>query len=172
MVTQTSDQSRPVEIDDDEISLIDLVATLLRHKKLIIGITVGAAIAVLLYAIGSLLLPPEKSYLPNLYSPKAVLLVSESTSGGLSSALAASGLGSLASLAGVSAGGAYNGLLAVLIAQSNTTIDELNTEFDFTSRYQITKSVIASTRKAVLENYSASYDEKTRTVAISFEDRS
>ena len=163
-------QLRPVEIDDDEISLIDLVATLLRHKKLIIGMTMGAALAVLLYAIGSLLLPPEKSYLPNLYTPKAVLLVTETTSGGLSSALAASGLGNLASLAGVSAGGASNGQLAVLIATSNTTIDELNTEFDFTTRYEITKSVIASTRKAVREKYSASYDEKTRTVSISFED--
>jgi uncharacterized protein involved in exopolysaccharide biosynthesis len=163
-------QPRPAEIDDDEISLIDLVATLLRHKKLIIGMTMGAAVAVVLFAIGSLLLAPEKSYLPNVYTSKAVLLVSESSSGGLSSAIAASGLGSLASLAGVSAGGASNGLLAVLIAKSNTTIDELNAEFDFTSRYEITKSVIASTRKAVLGNYNASYDEKTRTVSITFED--
>lgn len=182
METRTSDQAYsadqarpegqlcPAEIDDDEISLIDLVATLLRHKKLIIGLTMGSAVAVLIYAIGSLMLPPETSYLPNLYTPKAVLLVSESTSGGLSSALAASGLGSLASLAGVSTGGASNGLLAVLIARSNTTIDELNAEFDFTSRYEITKSVVATTRKAVLEKYNASYDEKTRTVSISFED--
>lgn len=163
-------QTRTMGSEDDEISLIDLVATLLRHKKLIIGMTVGAALAVLLYAVGSLLLPPEKSYLPNLYTPKAVLLVSESSSGGLASAIAASGLGSLASLAGVSAGGASNGQLAVLIAKSNTTIDELNAEFDFTSRYEIAKSVIASTRKAVLEKYNASYDEKTRTVSITFED--
>ena len=66
MDTQTSDQAypedqaryagqaRPVQVDDDEISLIDLVATLLRHKRLIIGLTAAAAVGVLLYAIGSI----------------------------------------------------------------------------------------------------------------------
>jgi uncharacterized protein involved in exopolysaccharide biosynthesis len=157
-------------VDDDEISLIDLVATLLRHKLLIIGITLVGAIGVLVYAIVSLLLPPETSYLPNVYTSKSVMLVSDSKSGGISGALAASGLGSLATLAGVSMGGSSNGLLATLIATSITTLDELNAEFDFTTRYKIEKFIKSDTRNAILDHYSASFDEKTNTLTISFED--
>jgi len=84
--------------------------------------------------------------------------------------LSASGLGGIASLAGISAGGSSTGELAVAIAKSNTTVDELNAEFDFTSRYKIKKSVKAETRKAFLEHFSASLDEKTGILSLSFED--
>ncbi|HOX92405.1 MAG TPA: lipopolysaccharide biosynthesis protein, partial [Spirochaetales bacterium] len=156
--------------DQDEISLVDLLATLLRYKKLIAIITLGGMAAALLFAIGSLLLPADKSYLPNLYTPKASILISSSDSGGLSGALAASGLGSLAAMAGVSVGGSSNGQLAVAIATSNTTIDELNGEFNFTSRYKVKKNVKAETRLAVRKHYSAAFDEKTGILSISFED--
>ncbi|OHD23456.1 MAG: hypothetical protein A2Y38_10195 [Spirochaetes bacterium GWB1_59_5] len=155
--------------DDDEINLLDLAATLLSYKKLILRLTVGAAVAAVLFSIGSLLLPREISYLPNLYTPRASMLVAQQ-SGGLSSMLSSSGLGGLASLAGISAGGSSNGELAVAIARSNTTVDELNDEFDFTARYKIKKSYKAETRKAFLEKFSASLDEKTGILSLSFED--
>jgi LPS O-antigen subunit length determinant protein (WzzB/FepE family) len=83
---------KPSASDDDEISLIDLAATLLGYKKMILGVTVGAAVLAVLVAIVSLVLPREISYLPNLYTPKAAMLVSQD-SGGLSSMLSSSGLG-------------------------------------------------------------------------------
>lgn len=156
--------------EDDEISLIDLMATLLRHKRLIIGGTALGALGSLLFAIGSLLLPPETSYLPNLYRPKASILISSSDGGGLAGALSASGLGSLAAMAGVNVGGSSNGELAVAIAKSNTTIDELNTEFNFTARYKIKQSIKTETRSAFLGRFSAGVDEKTGILSISFED--
>ncbi|MDE7392761.1 MAG: lipopolysaccharide biosynthesis protein, partial [Treponemataceae bacterium] len=90
--------------DDDEISLIDLFAVLLRYKVMIIVLTVVAAVGAVVFSIISLVLPPEKSPLPNQFTPEAHMLITESSSGGsgLSSMLSSSGLGSLASLAGVS----------------------------------------------------------------------
>jgi len=163
-------EAQTVEDKDDEISLIDLLATLLRHKKLIIFGTVGVAVIVLIYSVISLTLPPDKSYLPNLYTPKAVVLVSDESGGGLSSMLAASGLGGIASLAGVSVGGGSKAELAIMLAKSKTAIDELNAEFDFTGRYKIKKNVKSDTRKVFLEHFSASLDEKAGTVSLSFED--
>jgi len=161
--------SSPID-QDDEISLLDLMATLLRHKRLIIGGTAGIAILAIVYAIGSLLLPPDKSYLPNVYKPSASILISNSSGGGLSAALASSGLGSLASMAGISAGGSNSGPLAVYLATTDSSLDELNAIFDFTNRYKIKKNVKTQTRKAIRNNLSVALDDKTGVISISFED--
>lgn len=160
----------PENQDDDEISLLDLAAVLWKRKRIIIGVTALAMVGVLLYAIGSLVLPPEKSYLPNLYSPKATMLIQTGSSSGLSAALASSGLSSLAGMAGVSAAGNTNGQLAKVLATSNTLLDTLNSKFDLTKRYKVKKSIVSGTRAAVLKHYSASFDEKTNLFTISFED--
>ena len=67
---------------DDEIDLLDLFVVLWRRKWIIIGITVLAAVFIVLYSIVSLLLAPEKSYLPNTFTPKAHMLIDYSSSGG------------------------------------------------------------------------------------------
>ena len=57
--------------NDDEISLIDLFAVLLKHKKLIILTTVGFAVFSVVFSIISLVLPPKNSPLPNKYTSTA-----------------------------------------------------------------------------------------------------
>ena len=166
---ESSTQERPSN-GEDEISLLDLAGTLLKHKKLILISTICIAGMVLLYALGSLLLPSNVSYLPNVYKPKATMLVNSNDSSGLSSMLASSGLSSLAGMAGVSSGSSY-GELSVYIAKSNTVLDALIDKFALTARYKIKKSPKSDTRKALLEKYSASYDEKTGILTISFENR-
>jgi uncharacterized protein involved in exopolysaccharide biosynthesis len=121
--------------------------------------------------MGSLLLPPDKSYLPNVYTPKATMLISSGTTSSLSSLLSSSGLSGLAGMAGVSAGGNSNQQLAKVLATSNTTLDRLNQKFDLTTRYKIKKDPISSTRKAVLKNLSAAIDEKSNIFTISFTDK-
>ena len=51
--------------NDDEISLIDLIAVLWRYKVMIITITAVAMVAIVIVSVVSLVLPPEKSFLPN-----------------------------------------------------------------------------------------------------------
>ncbi|MEI6873900.1 MAG: hypothetical protein WCL50_02085 [Spirochaetota bacterium] len=163
-------RSAPEQPDEDEISLLDLFSTLLRHWRLIVFGSAGIAVIALGYAFGSLALPPEKSYLPNTYKPQSTMLIGSSSSGGLSSMLASSGLGSLAGLAGVGAGGNSSGSLAEALTKSNTTLDELDRRFDFVSRYKAKMNIKTNTRKAIQRALSGKFDGKTNLFTVSFED--
>ena len=169
------EQNTQNEKQEDEISLIDLFAVLLRWKWMIITITGIACVIVVIVCILSLKLPPEKSFMPNKYTPRAQMLINNKDSGGssLSSMLSSSGLGSLASLAGVNVSGggvSYSSLASYLVA-SNTIQDAVIQKFNLVERYKIKKSPVASSRKALAKVLSASYDDKTGVFTISFTDR-
>lgn len=116
---------------DDEISLLDLVAILLKYKWFIVITTGLAAFGVLIYCIISLKMPVDKTYMPNLYTPKAEMLINDSSSSNsLSSALSSSGLGNLAGLMGVSSGGGKsNSALATYMVSSFTVQDAIIDKF-------------------------------------------
>ena len=163
--------------DNDEISLIDLFAVLWHRKAMIITITLIAAIGVVLYAVISIRLPPEESYLPNEYTPTALMLINNANSsgGGMASMLGASGLGSLAGLAGVSTGSTFSEL-AIYLVGTNTMLDMVVDEFDLIHRYKIdtpkkkAESPRADSRKALKKKLTASYDEKSGVFSIAFTD--
>lgn len=170
MNTKELSQQMPVS-EEDEISLIDFLAILIRHRKLIFVITTMITLMVIIFCGLSLIINPEKSYMPNMFTPKATMLVLSSGSSGLSSLLG-SDTSNLASLAGISIGGGKsNGQLAILLAKSNSTINELNDSFDFMLRYRIKPNHKDILRKAILKQFSVNYDEQTATLSISFTDR-
>jgi uncharacterized protein involved in exopolysaccharide biosynthesis len=158
---------------DDEISLIDLFAVLWRRKKMIITIVVIAMIGVVVFSIISLLLPPEKSFLPNEYTPQADMLINDQSSsgGGLSSMLNSSGLGGLASLAGLtlSSGQTYSQLATYLVG-TNTLLDMVVDEYDLIARYKIKKSPRAESRKILKKLLTAEFDDASGVFSISFTD--
>ena len=160
--------------DDDSIDLIDIFAVLLKNKWLIIITTLLSMLGVLLYAIISLTLPPETSYLPNKYTPKAHMLINDSSSSGgsLSSMLSSSGLGSLAGMAGISVpgGSTYSGL-ALFMAKSDSFLDTIIEKFNLIEYYKIEKHPKASSRKALKENLSVSFDDKSGVFSLSFTDK-
>jgi tyrosine-protein kinase Etk/Wzc len=158
---------------DGSITIVDFLSVLLRHKKMIIIGTGGAIVAVAVYCIISIILPPTVSYLPNVYKPHAeTLIINPDQSGGLSSMLSSSGLGGLAGMAGVSLGGGLDyGTLAVSIATGNTILDILIDKYKLREIYKIKKNPKTETRSALLKYYSASYDEKTGIFTISFIDK-
>ena len=169
------EQNTQNEKQEDEISLIDLFAVLLRWKWMIITVTGLACVIVVIVCILSLKLPSEKSFMPNKYTPRAQMLINNKDSSGssLSSMLSSSGLGSLASLAGVNVSGggvSYSSLASYLVA-SNTIQDAVIQKFNLVERYKIKKSPVASSRKALAKVLSASYDDKTGVFTISFTDR-
>jgi uncharacterized protein involved in exopolysaccharide biosynthesis len=155
--------------DDDEISLIDLFAVLLHYKKMIIGITVFAAVAAVTFALISRALPVDISPLPNKYTPEAIMLINNSSSqaGGLGSMLSSSGLGGLASLAGVNVPGASSySDLATYLATSNMVLDAVAKKFDIVHRYKIKKFPVSAARKLLKGKIKAKYDEKSRVFTI------
>lgn len=158
------------QTDEDETSLVDLFSVLLRHGRLIVFGSLAIAFIAIGYALGSILLPPGTSYLPNVYSPQSTMLIGASSSGGLSSMLASSGLGSLAGLAGVSTGGNSNGSLAEALAKSNSTLDELSERFNLTARYKVKKSIISATRVAIKKKLTVKFDSNTSLFTIKYTD--
>ena len=124
---------------EDEISLIDLASVLWKRRKLIILIVVLTMVFVVAYSVISLMLPPDKSFLSNEYTPRSLMLISDakSSGGALSSMLSSSGLGGLASLAGISAssGQTYSSL-AVYLVETNTFLDTIIEKFNIVKRYE------------------------------------
>jgi uncharacterized protein involved in exopolysaccharide biosynthesis len=165
-------QNPAIKKDDDEISLIDLFAVLLRRKKMIITITLLAMIVVVVFSIVSIKLPPEKSPLPNEYTPKALMLINNSTSSGsnVSSMLSSSGLSSLAGLAGVSTNLSSYSSLAVYLAGTNTFLDAIIDKFDLINRYKIKKFPRAESRKALKKHLTADYDDDSGVFSMNFSD--
>lgn len=162
-----------MENDSEEISLIDLLAVLLRYKKMIIIVTVVAMVAILVFSIISLVLPTEKSPLPNKYTAKAEMLINnESSEGGLSSLMSSSGMSGLASLAGidVGTGAASNSALAIYLVHSNSVMDNIISKFDLVKRYKIKKFEKSDTRKALQETLISAFDEDSGVFTVSFTD--
>jgi uncharacterized protein involved in exopolysaccharide biosynthesis len=100
-----------------------------------------------------------------------------SSGGGLSSMLNSSGLGGLASLAGISVeSGQTNSLLAVYLAGSNPLLDAVVDEFDLIRRYKIdkpkkaAKSPRADSRKALKKKLTAELDEESGVFSVGFTD--
>jgi len=161
------------ENNNDEISLIDLFAVLLKYKKLIIFTTFFAAVFIFSYSLISLKLPPEKSYMPDVYRPKALMLINDSSSqgGGLAGKLASSGLGSFASLMGASVGGGQTySRLAIFLSTTNSFLDSVVDEFNLVERYKIKNHLKTESRKALSKNLKTKFDDKTGVFEISFED--
>jgi uncharacterized protein involved in exopolysaccharide biosynthesis len=158
---------------DDEISLIDLFAVLWQRKIMIVVIVVLAMIGVVVYSVLSLALPPEKSFLPNKYTPKALMLINnDGSSGGSIAAMLSSNssLSSLAGLMGVRASGSTYSSLAIYLTGTNSMLDAITDEFDIITRYKIKKSPRASSRKILKKLLKAETDTKSGVLSIGFTD--
>jgi len=157
------------DADEDEISLIDLFAVFWRRKVMIIVITILAAIGGVIYQLIAISLPPEESYLPNLYTAEAIMLIdNKSSSGGLSSSLGS--LGGLASLAGISlsSGQSSYSQLAVFLVSTNTFLDALVEEFDIIRKKKIETNPKTSSRGIFKTDLKAVHNKESGTLSIKF----
>lgn len=162
-------------INEDEIDLLDLVSVLIKNIKWIVIICVLFMFGVLSVAIISILLPAEKSFLPNKYSARSlVMLNSSESSAGLDSMLAASGMSNLAGLAGISGGGGTisDSQLAMELVKTHSFIERINSEFNLEFVYETKESNYPETtlKKEILERLSLKEDEKTGLLSIKYTD--
>ncbi|MEX2443978.1 MAG: GNVR domain-containing protein [Alkalispirochaeta sp.] len=165
VVPQPDEVYRPA--DEDTISLLDLIAVLFRHKWLIIGATGLAAIGVLTYSIISLVLPPEKSPMPNYFKAEALVLINEESGTSLRSVLGNSNLSGLAGLAGVGgAGGTSNGELALSLVKSRTILDQMADEFNIVERYEIEESPKAKSRQVLRDMLTTELTPETGILSV------
>ena len=148
--------------------VIYYISILLRYKWLIVGITAAAAILVLAFSIVTLVLPPEKSPLPNKYMAQATLIVQEAEAGGVDSVVAALGL-ALPEQTGSAYGSLDYGQLALMVLNSRILLDPLVEEFDIVNRYEITENARTASRNAILNRATFNYSRNTGVLTISFE---
>jgi hypothetical protein len=144
-----------------------------RYKALISIVTALGMAGAVAVSIISLALPPGESFLPNLYTPHANMLINDtqSSGGGIAAALNSSGLGGLAGMAGinVTGGPTFSGL-AVYLVYSDTLLDSIVERFDLTTRYKIKEFIIANSREELKKKLKAEYDDQSGVFTVSFSD--
>lgn len=157
------------EKDEIEIDLVELIKHCWKKKWFFIIPMAAVAVLVVLFCIISIVLPPEKSPLPNKYTSTAKILVRESSS---RSAISSS-LSSLASLGGInlsSTGNVTNGTLLITIADTNSYKDSIIDKFNLIEKNKIKSNVKTTSRKILSGSLSVSLDDKTNILSVSFSD--
>jgi uncharacterized protein involved in exopolysaccharide biosynthesis len=136
---------------------------------MIIVITLIAAIGVTAFSIITLTLPTETSPLPNKFTPSALMLINNESSG--ASRLNMNSMEGLAALAGLNLPVSANySDLAVFIFETNSLLDSVVDKFDLIERYEIEEYPRASSRKKLKKFLRAKYDEKSGVLSVSFTD--
>lgn len=188
-----SEQIMESNEQNNEISLLDIIAVLFKYKWFIFILTIFGAIGVFTYCWVSIKLPPDKTYMPNLYKPQAEMLINNSTnSNSLSSALSSSGLGSLVNMLGASSSnGPSNSSLAQYLVTSPSIQDAIIDKFyreNIEKTYKehieaqkakgkydpdkdIWKFPLIDTRNMLLKKIETNYDSSTGIFKIAVEDK-
>ena len=144
--------------------LLFYAAILLKYKKLIILLTAAAAVLVVAFSIISLILPPDKSPLPNIYRAYAVVIFQEGGGdAGMSSMLSAFGVDS-------TGGSTDSSQLAMQVLRSRPFVDNIVEKFNIIEKFEITTKVKTYSRNFILNNSAYSYNRDSGALTISFSD--
>jgi len=138
---------------------------LIRHRILIILVTLGAAVGGVIFSVLSLMLPPDKSPLPNYYHAYAVLIVGQEETTDMTTMLATLGI-----QVPIGTEEMNYGELALRVLNSRPFIDGIVEKHNMIERYDIRKKVKTNSRKIVIENSRTEYDSRTGTLNIGYED--
>ncbi|CAG0984191.1 hypothetical protein MTYP_01920 [Methylophilaceae bacterium] len=109
---------------DDEISLLDLLIVLAKHKKMIMGITIAAALISIAYALN----------LPNIYTGTTKVLPPQQSQSSASALL--SQLGGLAGATGGSLGIKNPNDLYIAMLRSRNVMEKIVKRFDLQKAYK------------------------------------
>ena len=143
---------------EEEVDLLDLLLVLAKRKKLILGITLGAAV---LTAIISLLLPP-------IYKAETKILAPQQGSSGMTSQFL-SQLGGAAGLLGVALPVKTPNELYIDMLKSRTVLDRIIDRFHLMKAYK--KKYREDARKNLLQALNAQEQKRSGIVSVLVEDR-
>ena len=121
------------KIDEKEIDLLDIIIIPLKYIRMIFWVNFIVAVLTVAYYMGSIMLPPEKSYSPNVYTAETKILIpgQQSNSSSLLGNLAGNAaLGGLAASMGINLNqGINNTQIMIGLLKSNTIIDSVVEKF-------------------------------------------
>src|SRR3990172_6352270 len=149
---------RQIEPVEDEINLLDLLIVLAKRKRLIIGITFGAAV---IAAIASLLMTP-------IYKAETKILPPQQGSSGMASQLL-SQLGGAASFIGGAAGVKTSNDLYIALLKSRPILDNMIDRLKLMEFYKVkSREDARSALRGILKTQD---DKKSGIVSIGIEDK-
>jgi tyrosine-protein kinase Etk/Wzc len=155
-----------------ERSLLDgflhYLGILLRWKWVVIGIPAVAIIVTAAFCAVSILMPPDKSPLPNVYTAEATILILPQGNQSDISSTILSALG-ISSQSG-QASEFDNGLLVMELLRSRSLLDRLNSEFNMTAHYKIRKNPNVNARQAILAHSNFIYSRENGFFRITYTD--
>jgi uncharacterized protein involved in exopolysaccharide biosynthesis len=155
-VSSTSEDIKQQAREEDEISLLDLLIVVAKHKIMILGVTLGAAAVSLVVSL----------LLPNVYTGAAKVLPPQQNQSAATMLLGQ--LGGLAGLAGSSVGLKNPSDLYVGMLKSRTVADNVIARFDLQELYGM--QTMVETRKMIADNtYIAA--GKDGLITVEFEDK-
>ncbi len=163
----------PYDPSRDTISLLDIVAVLVKRWRLIFFSTIVAAVLIVAFSIYTLKMPADSPWnpLPNVYRPTVQVLLQESQTGsGLGSLLNSNDLGGLASLVGVRTSSGSSADLAQELLKGPTLLDQVVREFEIIERYEITEHPRTASREIIQESLETEYTADTGILTISYTD--
>ncbi|MFW5686256.1 MAG: GumC family protein [Spirochaetota bacterium] len=155
------------ERDPDTVSLLDLLNVLARRKWLILGTTVFAAVAVLVFLIIARAMPPGTSPLPDVYRSEALVLIDPETTSRTDQLLSSSALGSLLDVG--SLGGRSYGQLALELLRSPSLLDRVASRLGLPSEFADSAHPTASARNALTSAAEFTFDQSTGILSVAFE---
>ena len=158
MTMETSDNRHAEALDsdnDDEISLLDLLIVLAKHKKRIVGVTLGAAVLSVAVSLS----------MANIYTATARILPPQQGSSGAAAVLAQ--LGGLAGAAGGLAGIKNPNDLYVGMLKSRSVSDAIIARFNLQKVFE-TKTLVDTRKK--LDGLTTIAAGKDGLITVEFED--
>ncbi|MBT3274495.1 MAG: hypothetical protein HN368_15170 [Spirochaetales bacterium] len=153
------------------ISLLDLIAVLVKHRFFIFFSTFLAAIFIVLYSLYSIRAPIDGrfNFLPNFYRPEVKIRLLDQEQSSISSILSGSDLGILASLAGGDTGGSSSSDLAQALLIGNKILDSLVEEFEIIRKFNIEENPRTTSRQLLRGSFATEFNSATGILTISFE---
>ncbi len=157
--------------DEREIDLVDLLAVFWRYKWLIFALPFLAGLGVIVFHVVAMRLPPERSPAPNVYTPQALALVHSDYDASGSGARPT--MWDVTSFAGLSqVDGVKQAQLAMRLAVSDSFVDTIAEEFEFSRRYELEQERAPRTaaRQMIRRNLRLNHDEETGVIEIGYTD--
>jgi uncharacterized protein involved in exopolysaccharide biosynthesis len=159
--------------EDERTGIKNLVNGLLRRKWLVFGVPLLCMVIAIICAIVSILLPAQKSFMPDVYTPAALLMVDTSSrsSNAWSSLLSSGAHSNLSNIAGLNGSFilSYRNLARYLL-MTDTSLDMIAKEFNVYRHYAIPEPARFNARKMLKSRLHVTVDPKTGVLIISYTD--
>jgi tyrosine-protein kinase Etk/Wzc len=152
---------------EKSIDIFFLLSIIFRYKWFIVIVTGVSALAVLLFTLISAVLPLEINPLPDVYRAAAVLLLHEKMAGDI---LAPFTWWEQTVMAGKFPTNFSYGELAIKLLKSNGLIDSLADKYSLGAYYKTNEQKGEKIRHQIRRRLLLSYEEKTMTLTIMYED--